>query len=554
MILLLASYQPITYIGMTLQKKREGKEVRCLTPRVLNFLLVILILFCIGVPAKQSLAADVYAYDMKFRLTELSDHSLQIEGLDEQSKNGSVTLYVTAKEKDMSNWRVMGEPLFQDTLIVNSKGYFSTKLPHFDTAQFPENQIYVAIVRAQNNEYNHKSYNYPYVPKDYSDYYYIPAEAQADYYDQYKDGYVEPQPVDYAKYGVGEKAPHPSEAIRLGVPQPIAIASSDNHVLALSKDGTLYGWGNNENHELNASNDPVLPVTKITKVSNIKKIEAGEGFSLYITTDGKLYGWGYLNRLGVKLTTPTPTLIELIPEPVADISVYQSNVAVLTTSGNMYQLGGIRWAGSAATYWLHNYHRKITINDVQSVAMGSDRAFAVKKDGTLWYWSTAIREKETIAEQMTGYQSLKTVYAAEGADDYMIAIDRQGKLWTWGNNQNRQMGYELTHVITKPTDISRYPTWIHGYEFSSLAHFPKVATPAYQFASIGSRGGLFITKQNEMLLFGMTPAVVSKQKLNKYVSFVEVSEDNMYWIAGGKLWSYGYKNNYGQVGIGVTTK
>lgn len=74
----------------------------------------------------------------------------------------------------------------------------------------------------------------------------------------------------------------------------ISIAAGYNHSLAISEDGSLFGWGSNKDLQLGkvkhleTENVFYLPI-KINDESNWKKVFADGNFSFAIKNDGSLW-------------------------------------------------------------------------------------------------------------------------------------------------------------------------------------------------------------------------------------------------------------------------
>ena len=83
-----------------------------------------------------------------------------------------------------------------------------------------------------------------------------------------------------------------------GITNVVAVASGENHGLAVDNDALVWAWGDNRAGEVSA--DGVVstnkPATKLS-LSNVVSVAAGAEHSLALTTEGKVVGWGQ-NRSG----------------------------------------------------------------------------------------------------------------------------------------------------------------------------------------------------------------------------------------------------------------
>ena len=94
------------------------------------------------------------------------------------------------------------------------------------------------------------------------------------------------------------------------------ISAGFDHVLAVTNDGSVYAWGNNDNGQLGIDgNSSVNLPTKISALAEkrIIAVSAGKQFSLALTENGEVYAWGINNKgqLGGNIPNPTnvPTRI-----------------------------------------------------------------------------------------------------------------------------------------------------------------------------------------------------------------------------------------------------
>ena len=73
-----------------------------------------------------------------------------------------------------------------------------------------------------------------------------------------------------------------------------AVASGEQHSLAVKNDGTVWAWGYNGRGELGDGtttqrSSPVL----VSGLTGVMAVEAGEFHSLAIKSDGTVWAWGY---------------------------------------------------------------------------------------------------------------------------------------------------------------------------------------------------------------------------------------------------------------------
>lgn len=130
---------------------------------------------------------------------------------------------------------------------------------------------------------------------------------------------------DVGQLGIGRsEVVTSSTPVQVAVPGRVKmIASGDFHALALTEDGTLYGWGRNSSDGeisvlgIGSTEKTVFEPRIIPVPGEIIFIAAGGGHNWVITDDHKLYGWG-ANGYG-QLHTDLPRRVNTPTEVVVDL-------------------------------------------------------------------------------------------------------------------------------------------------------------------------------------------------------------------------------------------
>jgi alpha-tubulin suppressor-like RCC1 family protein len=132
-----------------------------------------------------------------------------------------------------------------------------------------------------------------------------------------------------------------------------AIRLGDYFTVALTKDGEVYSWGSNSKGQLgDASEEKTRFTPTLVKALLGKKviaIAAGIDFAVALTDEGEVYAWGNndVGQLGTGTTEKvknTPTLVggELQRNRVKQIKAGESHVVVLLEDGKVLSWGGNR--------------------------------------------------------------------------------------------------------------------------------------------------------------------------------------------------------------------
>jgi len=189
--------------------------------------------------------------------------------------------------------------------------------------------------------------------------------------------------------------------------------------------------------------------------------------------------------------------------------------------------------------------------------------YAIKNDGTLWYWGNAqggyagdgtYGTVVTKPTQITSFPA-GTVITKIVAENTVIALDANGNVWTWAGNGNpdllgnaSQTDYETPHMITLPgkaTDIA-------GGGFFSYALLQNQSLYGWGWytgylgvGSVAAAGTPGMAPPTKPILLDTAlnlPAKISTLTTNNTTTYVILTDGSM-WAWGG--------NECGQVGIGT---
>ena len=254
-----------------------------------------------------------------------------------------------------------------------------------------------------------------------------------------------------------------------------SVAGGAGHSAAIKTDGTLWTFGWNNGAELGINNTTVTPspVTTFAGGTNWKQVAAGYPFTAAIKTNGSLWTWGRNSdgRLGTNdtINRSTPVTTFAGGNTWKQVSVGGNHMAAIKTDGSLWVWG--RNAEGQLGINLGNVNRSTPVttfiggNDWKSVAAGKLNTAAIKTDGSLWTWGhnnnaqlgiNAAGTRSTPVTTFAGGNNWKSVAAGY----HMAAIKTDGSLWTWGLGSEGSLGNNAnTNRSTPVTTFAGGNNW-----------------------------------------------------------------------------------------------
>lgn len=265
----------------------------------------------------------------------------------------------------------------------------------------------------------------------------------------------------------------------------IAVSAGASHSLALSPDGTVFGWGGNEMGEAAGfkTDYPYLQLGKVEVagkvLDNVTAISAGDWYSLALKRDGTVVSWGKgrENNDRNQVDVP-PGLSNVIAIAAgANCSVALRNDGSVVGWGDRMPPAGLSnnivaiavgrgdfspclalTSDHKVIEWTHNVERRDPVyitpipaeaTNVIAIAAGTGHRLALRKDGTIVGWgrnrdgqATGVRTlpfpSESYGVVRLGGQVLNNVVAIAASADFSLALKGDGTVVAWGDNGSHQ--------------------------------------------------------------------------------------------------------------------
>jgi len=338
------------------------------------------------------------------------------------------------------------------------------------------------------------------------------------------------------------------------------IAAGQSHMLALQSNGTLWSCGYNVYGQLGQSNTTSRssPV-QVGTLSVWTKIACGYAHSVAIQSNGTLWSWGFNSNGQLGLSNQTN---KLSPVQIGGLSAWSQIAAgrgqtfAINTNGTLWACGYNSLGLLGLNTSTGSYSSLVQVGGL-SVWTRISTAFAhtaaIQSNGTLWAWGdNQWGELGNNSTTGSGVKSPIQVGTASnwaqiscGYGSFTAAIQSNGTLWTWGLNSYGQLG--LNTIISSsstPIQVGTLSTW------NNLA-----TTNYYTLTAIQSNGTLWAWGNNSIGQLGIFSILSSpaQKTNNNYWASVSTNKDNtLFTGTDGSLWSVG-NNSFGSLGLNTTT-
>ncbi len=235
--------------------------------------------------------------------------------------------------------------------------------------------------------------------------------------------------------------------------------------MAINKAGRLLVWGDNQQGQLGNgapsytrnSADEVPGLTNVVAVSSSKS-----GYhSLAVTAGGLVWGWGWNNSGqvgngdftpdGTDIHTSTPSRVQGLTDIVAVAAGYDHSLA-LDKSGRVWAWGsnssGQLGLGTVDySYSAHLLPALVPgLSNITAISAGPAYSIALDSNGHIWAWGfnagsvLGLGHNSSPISSPTKIPSLAGILSISAGSNFVVALDNNGRVWTWGNGNSGQLG------------------------------------------------------------------------------------------------------------------
>lgn len=278
--------------------------------------------------------------------------------------------------------------------------------------------------------------------------------------------------------GAAPSLPGPisSEGFEDGYPRFVSIAAGGNHSLAVTDDGSIYAWGNNQNGQI-GNGESAQAVTAPTLVDTsdmpaddpVVQVSAGNAHSLALTRNGQVWAWGsnQQSQLGVvegagvgNILTPA-RVISLEGHNIVHVYAGQMHTLAIDDRGELFSWGwnsnGQLGNGTAGTnHWepqsVGGSPGDAGFEKWIAVGAGFTHTIGLRENSGLFAWgdnsagelgtgATSVLPEDTpVPVTSDGVLAGKTVVALAAGSFHSIVMDDTGHAFSWGQGTLGQLG------------------------------------------------------------------------------------------------------------------
>jgi alpha-tubulin suppressor-like RCC1 family protein len=295
------------------------------------------------------------------------------------------------------------------------------------------------------------------------------------YYGQLGDGTTIQQNIPIQVLGGAQGGTH--------LENIVSVSAGSFYSLALDSLGNVWAWGNNDNGRLGdgTTTQRETPIQVLggaqggTYLENIESISVGT-HSLALDSLGNVWAWGSNGRgqLGNGTSSWDPQTIPIhvlggeqggtYLEDIESISAGGSHSLALDISGNVWAWGAGDQGqlGIGTSSWdaqttpirvLGGTQGGTYLEGIAEISAGSQHSMALNIDGNIWVCGnngsgrlgdgtnvTRLVPVEVVNGSQIGTEYLDNIVSVSAGEAYGMALDSNGNIWSWGNNDYGQLG------------------------------------------------------------------------------------------------------------------
>ncbi|MBC7524999.1 MAG: T9SS type A sorting domain-containing protein [Flavobacterium sp.] len=232
----------------------------------------------------------------------------------------------------------------------------------------------------------------------------------------------------------------------------VSFTSATYRCFAIKSNGTLWGWGKNNNSLGTNDNVSHSAPVQIGTATDWTFVDANQNYALALKSNHTLWGWGVNQNGGLSIgAAQTSTLV---PTQTGNNTADWDKIAVdIVSRSKMIKVNGTAWAmgygengdmGNGTNNSVNNTPTQVDSDtDWRSIASGYT-TLAIKNDNSLWAWgnnsSGQIGNGTTVDSNVPIQVSAGNSWSIIACGSHTLAIDSTNSLYVSGYNNYGQLG------------------------------------------------------------------------------------------------------------------
>lgn len=288
----------------------------------------------------------------------------------------------------------------------------------------------------------------------------------------------------------------------------------------------MWAWGTQWNllgTDKEPTDSPVLKPSLVEGLENIVNVIAGSSFNFAIDLDGQVFVWGYhsAKSRGQPGFFLAPTALKNL-RSIVDVVIDEMNYYAVDNQGQVFLFYTLISSDPLITAYNPILWQKFY--PTLSMASSMHHALAVDFEGGLLYWSSSMAISE--AQRMDVISPLKTIVAK---NNYFLMLDQNSQVFWYAASNPRRPELVL-----------------------NLLPIEKIAVGFHSSYALDSEGNVWSWGQNQYgeLGLGHMRKVLDPSKIESEPGFVAIAAGNFHCLAidrEGEIWGWGL-NSLGRLG------
>ncbi len=306
----------------------------------------------------------------------------------------------------------------------------------------------------------------------------------------------------------------------------IDIDMGNYHSAALSSTGRLFTWGDNFEGKLgnNSTNNSNIPVDITANFSlgegeKILGIAMGYTHSMALTSAGRVFSWGYnyYGQVGDGTTLARHLPVDItfqfafdIGEAIVKIETGNDHSAVLTSSGRLFVwghnnfgqlgIGELNYNANSTPTEITSHFNLVAEETIMDIDFNGNVSSAISSSSRVFTWgensygNLGIGTSESVEYKSTPYD-ISNKFGLDPTDKIISlslgyfhgsALSDFGKIFTWGRNEEGQLGNNTIINHYSPEAISL------GFELVENEKIVKISMGTRHSSAMTSEGRVFL--------------------------------------------------------------